>query len=180
MADDNATSPAKPSWHEREVAQALQRLANARAQLASLEEQIAATVTRPEPDPADVAKAEALQAEITKLISKASGRFGASAARAKLEVCERDLRLVLDRLGVEHLDELSAPPTASGVDPTVLDFAQRECADAEQMFLEVAAMVIPDTEPEDEQHDAEVIAAAETFDDDDADLDLRIEPSAAS
>lgn len=180
MAADNATSPAKPSWHEREIAQALQRLANARAQLASLEEQVGATVTRPEPDPADVARAESLQADIAKLTTKASGRFGATAARAKLEVSQRDLRLVLDRLGVEHLDELSAPAAGAAVDPTVLDFARRECADAEQAFLEVAAMVIPDAEPEAEHHDAEIIAAAETFGDDGTELDLRIEPSAAS
>ena len=127
-----------------------------------------------------------LQADIAKLTAKASGRFGASAARAKLDDCQRELRLVLDRLGVDDLDDLSSPFTDAGsaVDPTVLDFARRECADAEQAFLEVAAMVIPDAEPAtsdaDADGEAEVIAATDSFAGDDAHLDLRIEPSAAS
>lgn len=182
MAEDDETSASKPSWHEREIAQALQRLANARAQLASLEEQAGASAPeRPEPDPADVARATQLRADIAKLTAKASGRFGASAARAKLEEAELQLRLLLERLGVADLDELRAGPAdaAPAVDPAVLDFARRECADAEQAFLEVAAMVIPDAEPEPDAPDAEVIAAA-AFVDDDTELDLRIEPSAAS
>ena len=181
MAEDDATSPTKPSWHEREIAEALQRLANARAQLATLEEQVEAAAARPEPDPGDVARAEALQAEVVKLTAKASGRFKGS-ARAKLEATERDLRLVLDRLGVERLEQLAEVRAEAAVDPTVLDFARRECADAEQAFLEIAALEIPeaDDEPEDDQPDAEVIPAAETFGDAGADVDLRIEPSAAS
>jgi hypothetical protein len=179
MADDNAVPAPKPSWHEREIAQALQRLANARAQLATLEEQAAEAPARPDPDPADVARARSLQADITKLTAKASGRFGGSGARAKLADAQAELAAVLDRIGVADLDELAAGgPSAPTVDPTVLDFARRECADAEEAFLAVAAMVIPDAEDEPEQPDAEVIAAADTFGDD-ADLDLRIEPSAS-
>ena len=130
MAEDDSTSGSKPSWHEREITQALQRLANARANLATLEEQVDAAVDHPAPDPADLARAAELQAEATKLISKASGRFGGSSARAKLEVVQRDLRVVLDRLGVERIEDLDVATTPTGVDPTVLDFARRECAQA--------------------------------------------------
>lgn len=179
MAEDDESSGSKASWHEREIALALQRLATARANLAPLEEQAGTTAVRPEPDPADVARATELQAEVTKLISKASGRFGASSARAKLEVAQRELRVVLDRLGVDRLDQVGSAPPPPAVDPAVLDFARRECAAAEQAFLEVAAMVIPDADLEPEVADAEVIAVAESFGGD-GDLDLRIEPSAAS
>jgi len=182
MVEDSAVPAPKPSWHEREITQALQRLANARANLATLEEQAATAPARAEPDPGDVTRAAELQADITKLTAKASGRFGGSGARARLADAQAELAAVLGRLGVSSLDELQpggGAPTPS-VDPTVLDFARRECADAEQAFLEVAAMVIPDAESEPEAPDAEVIAAADTFGDDDADLDLRIEPSAAS
>jgi hypothetical protein len=185
MAQDDATTGSKASWHEREITLALQRLANARAQLATLEEQEAgATIARPEPDAADLARATQLQADITKLTAKASGRFGASSARGKLEDCQVQLRQVLDRLGVDDLAELRSPFTDAGsaVDPTVLDFARRECADAEKAFLEVAAMVIPDVEPgaDDDEAEADVIAATDSFAGDETELDLRIEPFAAS
>jgi hypothetical protein len=184
MAEDNAAS--KPSWHEREITLALQRLANARAQLALLEEQGGAAAPAAEPvDPADLARATELQADIAKLTSKASGRFGASSARAKLEVAERELQALLERHGAGSVADLQADrsPAAAAVDPTMLDFARRECADAEKAFLEVAAMVIPeddDADAHDDGPDAEVIAAADSFADGGKDLDLRIEPSAAS
>ena len=137
-----------------------------------------------EPSSDHVAIEGSLQADITKLTAKASGRFGASGARAKLEDSQRQLRLVLERLGVDDLADLSSPYTdaASAVDPTVLDFARRECDDAEKAFLEVAAMVIPDVEPgsDDDEAEADVIAATDSFAADDTELDLRIEPSAAS
>jgi hypothetical protein len=179
MAEDDTSSEAKPTWHEREITQALQRLANARAQLASLEEQVQAATDRPGPDPADVARAKALEADIAKLTRKASGRFGGS-ARAKLDDAQRQLHLVLERLGVERLEDLDVAAAAPAVDATVLDFARRECADAQQAFLEVTAMVMPDAEPEADEPDAEVIPAGTYAGGDDDELDLRIEPSAAS
>lgn len=185
MADDNAGSPPRPSWHERETALALQRLANARANLATLEERDAADAAPVVIDPADVARAEQLQADVDRYTAKASGRFGGGSARAKLEGSRRQLDDLLGRLGVESVADLragAAAPAAPAVDPAVLDFARRECAEAEKAFLEVAAMVIPDVEPDAEldADDAEVIPAATSFGDDDGDLDLRIEPSAAS
>jgi len=179
MAEDDGTSGSTLSWHEREITQALQRLANARANLAQLEAQAADTVVVPPPDPVDLARAEELQADIVRLSAKASGRFSGG-ARSKLAESERQLRLLLHRLGVASLDELRRGPTVvPAVDPTVLEFAQRECADAEKAFVQVTAMVIPDAEPEPDEPDAEVIAAADSFTEG-KDLDLRVEPSAAS
>jgi len=182
MGDDNVASAAKPSWHEREIALALQRLANARAHLATLEAQHEVEPATIAADPADITLAEALQIDIERYTAKAAGRFGGG-ARAKLDDCRRQQRVVLERLGVATIDELrtrGSAAAAPAVDPTLLDFARRECAEAEKEFLEVAAMVIPEVEPEPEGEDAEVIEAPSTFGDDAHDLDLRIEPSAAS
>lgn len=184
MADDNAGSPPRPSWHERETALALQRLANARANLATLEERAAADAAPVELDPADVARAEQLQIDIDRYTAKASGRFGGGSARAKLADSRRQLEAVLTRLGVESIADLraaAAAPAVPAVDPAVLDFARRECAEAEKAFLDVAAMVIPEVEPDPELDaaDAEVIPAPTSFGSDDGDLDLRIEPSAS-
>src|SRR3954452_5588823 len=75
----------KTSWQARETLLALQRLANARAQLAALEE----TPDRPpspadHADPADVAELQALTEDIERLRPKANGRFGRSSAREKM------------------------------------------------------------------------------------------------
>ena len=184
MADDNAGSPPRPSWHERETALALQRLANARANLATLTERDAADAPPVVVDPADIARAEQLQADVDRYTAKASGRFGGGSARTKLEDSRRQLDDLLARLGVESVADLrdGALPATPAVDPAVLDFAQRECAEAEKAFLEVAAMVIPDVEPDTglDADDAEVIPASSSFSADDDDLELRIEPSAAS
>jgi len=120
--------------------------------------------------------------DVERYTAKAAGRFGGG-ARTKLDDCRRKQRVVLERLGVDTIDELRARGSAAAapaVDPTLLDFARRECAEAEKEFLEVAAMVIPEVEPEVEGEDAEVIEAPSSFGDDADDLDLRIEPSAAS
>lgn len=181
MAPNNERSKTPSTWHERETALSLLRLANARANLAQLEEQHEQSAPKGTRDSADVARAEQLQSEIERHITKASGRFGAGAARARLEEAQLQQRPVLERLGVATFDELreGGRDLAPAVDPTVLDFARRECAEAEKTFLEVAAMVIPEVEDEDDDADGgEVIAAADSFADDD--LDLRIEPSAAS
>ncbi len=180
MGTDNVGSASKPSWHEREISLGLQRLANARAQLASLEEQVGAA-SQHAVAPDDLARAEALDADISKHAAKASARFGGGAARGKVEAARNELAPLLDRYQVASVDELRArAATSDAVDPAVLDFARLECTEAERSFLEVAAMVIPEHEPDlegDGDADAEVIAASDSFGDDD--LDLRIEPSAS-
>lgn len=182
MVDDNVGSPSRPSWHEREIALGLQRLANARAHLAALEEQSLDAPAAVGVDRAQLAEAERLQIDIDRATAKASGRFGGGSARAKLELVQRQLDLLLERLGADSIVDLRAranESAAPAVDPTLLDFARRECAEAEKAFLEVAAMVIPDVDPADVA-DGEVIPAATPFSDDEGDLDLRIEPFAAS
>ena len=155
MADDTQTrgTGARPSWHERETALALQRLATAREHLAILEERAAAAGAGPaQADPADVAKAHALQAEIDALRPKANARFGGGAARNRIDDLEVSLHLVLDRLGFASYELFvtgaNRPAAAPAVDPDALRFATREFADAQRSFLEVAAMVIPPNEPE--------------------------------
>lgn len=179
MADDNPTrgsepssSGPRPSWHEREIALALQRLATARERLATLEERASVAPPVPEPagDPADVAKAHEIVADIDALRPKAASRFGGGAARSRIDELEVNLHLVLDRLGVASYDELvrrlERPSAAAvpSVDADALRFAQREFEDAERSFLEVAAMVIPPNEPEETvddtaepEHEAEIL-----------------------
>jgi len=169
MADDTPTRGTRPSWQEREIKLALQRLATAREHLAILEER-AAAATGPDPsaaDPADVAKAHQLQADIDALRPKAAGRFGGGAARARISELEVSLHLVLDRLGFASYElfvtGIDRPPPAPAVDADALRFAQREFADAEASFLEVVAMEIPPVEAEDEpevaepEHEAEIL-----------------------
>ena len=180
MAEDDAAAAPKPSWHEREINRALQRLANARAHLALLEEQAASGAdAAPVVDPADLERADELERDIAKLTAKASGRFGGGATK-KLHEAERELRLLLHRVGVERVEDLRAAPAepTAAVDPAVLDFARRECEDAQQAFLEVTSMVIPEAEDEPEAPDAEVIPAAGSFSDA-HDLDLRDRPAAS-
>lgn len=179
MGADNVGSASKPSWHEREISLGLQRLANARAQLASLEEQReAASVDAVDPD--DLTRADALHSEIAAHAAKASARFGGGAARAKVEAARAELSPLLDRYQVASVDELRLrADDASAIDPAMLDFARLECTEAERSFLEIAALVIPESEPDpevDRDGHADVIAATDSFGDD---LDLRVEPSAS-
>jgi len=188
MVDDNVGTPSRPSWHEREIALGLLRLANARAHLATLEQQRSDAPVAVAFDPAPLAEAERLQTDVDRATAKASGRFGGGSARGRLERSRGELDLLLERLGADSIADLRArasEPAAPAVDPTVLDFARRECAEAEKAFLEVAAMVMPDVDPADgtdagDRADGEVVPAAASFGDDEGDLDLRIEPSAAS
>lgn len=158
MSDENGTqTPKKPSWQEREVTLALQRLVRARANLAGLEEQAAGpTSVLTAADPADLAKADEIEDELTKLRPKAAGRFGGGGARERIEELEFQRRLVFERIGVADYAQITAAravPDDAGpsVDADVLAFARRECEQAEQAFLEVAALVIPDADPDDEQ-----------------------------
>lgn len=162
MADDTHTSgsdsgatAARPTWHEREIALALQRLATAREHLAILEQRGAHAVQATETaaaNPADVTRAHEVQADIDALRPKAAARFGGGAARARIDELEVSLHLVLDRLGFASYEQFilgATPPSAApAVDPDALRFAQREFADAERSFLEVVAMVIPPNEPD--------------------------------
>jgi hypothetical protein len=147
------------SWHEKEVLAALRRLANARSQLDLLEEQSAGA---PSLDPGDVARADELHTEAQQLRGKAHSRFGGGAAKERLVQVEADQRMVFERLGVSSYDELQSArraPASAKVDPTMLEFAQREVESAEREWREVQALEIPD---------------------DGVDIDLTVDPPAAS
>ncbi len=183
MADDKPGAhdqASKGSWQERETMLSLGRLANARANLATLEEQAAAPV---EPvtkaDPVDRARVEAIESELVKLRPKTHGRFGAGGARDKVEALEVQQRLVLERMGFgsyESYRHAADQPVVAAplVDATQLEMARREFADAERAFIEITSLVMPpvevdpdaDVEDEDE-HDAEI-------------FDIQAKPSAAS
>ena len=160
MADDTPppgpTHERKRTWHERELAQALERLAIARERLAVLEEQAEAPAPFAQADPADLAKADELHAEIVARTPKASARFGGAKERARIEELQVALHLVLDRTGVASYEALVATrdqPSAPALDPDVVAFATREFADAQRSFLEVAAMEMPPADPDPEVDD---------------------------
>ncbi len=169
----------KGSWQERETMLSLGRLANARANLATLEEQAALPVAPlASADPVDRARVEAIESELAKLRPKTHGRFGGSGARDKVEALETQQRLVLDRLGFPaYADFRRAVDTPVDAGPTVdatqLEMARREFADAERAFIEITSLVMPpveidpDADVEDDEHDAEI-------------FDLQAKPSAAS
>ena len=130
----------------------------------------------------DVARVEALQAEVAQLAPKAQSRFGGGAARQRIAEAEAEQRLICERAGVADLEALRQRAAAGPVvDPTVLDFARRELAAAEAAWDEVQALEVPEPEPEEASDDADG--------DDDADaadlatvteIDLRMKPQAAS
>jgi hypothetical protein len=142
------------SWQDREIRLSLHRLANARAHLATLEERAAPPTNRlTEAEPADVVELQAIGRELERLRPKAHGRFGGSSAREKVVQLELRQWIVLERIGFSTYDEYVAAcvqpiDTTPAVDEVVLDFARREFRSAEQAFLEVAAIVMPEAEPD--------------------------------
>jgi hypothetical protein len=155
MSEDKQRSDAqgqKMSWQERETMLALQRLATARANLATLEEAAAPADPMASVDRDDARRADELHAEIEKLRPKTTARFGAGAAKEKIDELDFQLRLVLDRMGFATYEAYRAaaenPVTAADVDATVLELARREFRSAEESFLEIASMVSPPSEPE--------------------------------
>jgi hypothetical protein len=157
MANSNHAD-GRMSWHEKELVAALKRLVVARERLQVLEEQ-AQEPALPVLDPADVARAHELQEQIAVLRQKVSG-FRGGRYRDDLDALIMQERLVLDRLAVASHEELADRLRRVGtapvnvVDPTVLEFARRELAAAEQAFLDVQTMDVP-TEPEQPEGPAE-------------------------
>ncbi|HEY5155690.1 MAG TPA: hypothetical protein VIJ47_13200 [Acidimicrobiales bacterium] len=157
------SSPPEPSaaahlsWAEQEVLTALKRLARAQSNLQALEGQHG-----PAPrsfDPADADRLDALAADLRHARSKASGRFAKGAARERVEELEMNERLLLDRLGVASYDDYRAivdapPPAIEAADPAVLAFARQELASAQEAWLSVQAMEVPDEEPVEEPAEA--------------------------
>lgn len=133
------------SWRDRELLTALRRLANSQAQVQSLEAAMVLQAGAVSTDPADVGRANALEAELTKLRAKASSRFGGGAARERIPEVELDQRLVLERLGFLTYADFQAAggrvaPAADSVDPAFVEFARRELAAAEEAYEQLLAM----------------------------------------
>lgn len=160
-----AASPARPTWQEREIALALQRLASARVRVASLEEAMATPAAAvAQADPADVQRLQEIEAEMAKLRPKASARFGGGNARQRIDELEVQQRLLLDRLGVEsyeaYLAAVAEPDAPPAVDPDVMAFAVREFEAAQEAFIEVSTMVIAEADPDDEVFERRDVVAA--------------------
>jgi len=153
---DGGTTDVAPalSWAEQETLDALKRLAGAQSQLQALEDR--ASATPPAIDPTAGSRLEQIHAEVVAARAKASGRFARGAARDRLEQLEMNERLVLDQVGVadyeayRRLAAAAAAPGPDPVDPQVLAFARQELASAQQAWLEVAAMEVPEVEEPDE------------------------------
>jgi hypothetical protein len=156
------------SWRDRELLAALRRLANAQAQLQSLEAERSRQPESPTVDSADVETVEALEAELSKLREKASHRFGRASARDRLSELEAQQRLVLERLGFDGYRAFAhrrehEPVTPTGVDPALVDFARHELEAAEEAYAQVLEM--PDDLDDPDPADAPSAArAARTID----------------
>jgi hypothetical protein len=134
------------SWRERELLAALRRLANARSQVAVLEEELAAQEASGL-DAGAIETIEAHEAELVRLRRKGRRRFARS-ARDRASELETQQRLVLARLDFESYEALRAARvggsrTAVPIDPAFLDFARRELADAERAYQQMVELPEP-------------------------------------
>lgn len=158
---ESESGDSKMTWQERETSRALERLASARANLATLEEQAAGPANRlAGVDPTDLATLDELDAERRKLEPKANSRFGGAAARERLDEIALKTGLILERVGFASYEELAAErdrpvAPAAEVDPVILEFARREVADAEAAFIEIVSLELPPTEAEESVDDEE-------------------------
>jgi hypothetical protein len=135
------------TWRERELLNALRRLANARAQLRTLEDELARHPDRPTADPDDVERVETYEAELRKLRAKAASRFGGGAARDRVPEVEARQRVALERLGFDSYGAFAASghrarDTAAGDagDPALVEFARHEVDAAAAAYAEVLAL----------------------------------------
>lgn len=125
-------------------AKALQRLAEARANLAGLERRAVPAV-----DPAIRAAVEQRQREIYELYQQVqSGKRGRAMrqARQQIEALEGTQRLVIECLGFRSYEEFQASTAradATGVDRRLIDAARQEVDRAERHFFDTAEMAIP-------------------------------------
>lgn len=180
--DDDLDNPsAKPSWQERETNLALLRLANARANLAGLEEQAAGPAAAfADADPADLALVESIEGELATLRVKAGARFGGGAARDRIVDLEFKQRLAFERIGVtsfeQYVERRDAPPVV--IDADVLAFARREFEDAQQAFLDISSLEMPEREAGQDDHAFDELDADD--DGEDAEIiNLNVKPAAS-
>jgi hypothetical protein len=151
MTSDSPSSPdgdePRLTWRERELLAALRRLANARAQLQTLEDEQSRHPVAPTLDRADVDQVESLETESAKLRERLNHRFGRSAARDRLAEVEMQQRLVLERLGFDSYTEFAARETRpqkapDAVDPALVEFARHEVEAAADAYAQVLALPV--------------------------------------
>jgi hypothetical protein len=175
---------ARGTWHEREIATALQRLATARANLSGLEEAQAAAGPLGDVDEDTRSRLSALDAEIRSLVPLSVGRKGRH-ARARIDELSRELDAAASLAGLGDAERYRTARATfdvagGGVDPTVLAFARREAEAAEAAFLEITSLVLPEPEPVPED------GPVDHVEDDDAEdgrgelFGMRLHPPAAS
>jgi hypothetical protein len=136
----------RTSWYERELVLALQRLANARANVALLEHKIALAgpggrrITDPERH-----EIERRQRQIERLRVEAAGRFGGRQARHRLVELQTEQHERLRRLGVNSFEQFTYACEAQerlDVDRLALDVARTEALAAERNYAEVSSMPV--------------------------------------
>jgi hypothetical protein len=135
-----------PRWSPQDRVKALERLANARANLAGLERQDAPTI---EPDIQAAVIDRQRQIERLKTEIGKRGRAGRQ-ARQQVEALEGTQGLVMECLGFRTFDEfLTAIERfdASRIDHRVIDAARVEVDRAERHFFDTAEMKIPVPSP---------------------------------
>jgi hypothetical protein len=130
-------------WGPPDKARALERLAEARANLAGLERQAAPAI-----EPSIRAAVEQRQRQIDSLRQKlrTAKRGGGKRVRQQIEALEGTQRLVIECLGFRSFQEFYATVTradATRVDRRILDAARQEVDLAERHFFDTAEMAIP-------------------------------------
>jgi hypothetical protein len=151
MSSDSPSSPdgdeMRLTWRERELLAALRRLANAQAQLRTLEDERSRQPAPPTVDPADAEHVKALEAELNRWRERANHRFGRSAARERLADLEAQQRLVLERLGFDSYAafasrDASAATMPPPVDPALVEFARHEVEAAAEAYAQALALPV--------------------------------------
>ncbi len=151
---NNPTEGAALSWQERELVNALKRLANARSQLSALEEQSRSGSRSI--DQADIDALRETRYELAQARQKGKARFGGGSARERSERLELDERLILERMGFatyEEFEHWRTQPQQASIDPVIVEFARHELADAEAAWYEIQALEIPPQDPEPDSED---------------------------
>jgi hypothetical protein len=147
--------PARLTFKDRELLVALRRLANARSQVALLDEKLARRRREESLEPGDVARVDELEAQRERLERKARGRFGKGSARGRIGDVDNEQQRLLERLGFASYDAFCAwrddprlREAREGIDPVFVEFARRELADATKAYHETLALPdLVDAEP---------------------------------
>lgn len=176
-------APEHGSWHQREVSRALQRLANASANVAVLEEQVElAAPLGPPIAPVEVRALERIHEQIERTRTQAAGPFGGHSLRVRLVELQTALHERLEQLGLSSyidLVSLVAAHERRETDRMALLVARGEMLAAEARFIEVASIADPNPqialEPVAVTPPAEKIDLDETYDDyDEAEYDYAV------